>query len=59
MPTNVCVYCSSSDDIDSQFFDVAQQLGQALGQRGDTLVYGGGSVGLMGEVARSRSGNGR
>lgn len=53
MSTNVCVYCSSSDDIDRRFFDVAQELGAALGKRGDTLVYGGGSVGLMGEVARA------
>jgi cytokinin riboside 5'-monophosphate phosphoribohydrolase len=53
MSTNVCVYCSSSDAIDRRFFDVAHDLGAALGQRGDTLVYGGGSVGLMGEVARA------
>ncbi len=53
MSTNVCVYCSSSDAIDRRFFDVARELGTALGKRGDTLVYGGGSVGLMGEVARS------
>ena len=53
MPTNICVYCSSSDDIDRQYFDTARELGTALGQRNDTLIYGGGSVGLMGEVARS------
>ena len=53
MSTNVCVYCSSSDAIDRRFFDVARQLGTALGRRRDTLVYGGGSVGLMGEVARA------
>ena len=53
MPTNICVYCSSSNDIDRKYFDAARELGTAIGQRGDTLVYGGGSVGLMGEVARS------
>ncbi len=53
MPINVCVYCSSSDAIDRRFFDVARDLGAAIGQRGDTLIYGGGSVGLMGEVARA------
>ena len=53
MSTNVCVYCSSSDAIDRRFFGVARELGEALGKRGDTLVYGGGSVGLMGEVARA------
>lgn len=50
---NICVYCSSSDAIDRRFFDVANRLGAAIGRRGDTLVYGGGSVGLMGEVARA------
>jgi len=53
MSTNVCVYCSSSDEIDREFFTHARQLGESLGKRGDTLVYGGGSVGLMGEVARA------
>jgi uncharacterized protein (TIGR00730 family) len=53
MNTNICVYCSSSDTIDRRFFDVARDLGTAIGKRGDTLVYGGGSVGLMGEVARA------
>jgi cytokinin riboside 5'-monophosphate phosphoribohydrolase len=53
MPLNVCVYCSSSDAIDRRFFQAAQQLGAAIGKRGDTLIYGGGSVGLMGEVARA------
>ncbi len=53
MPTNICVYCSSSDTIDRRFFDAAHDLGSAIGKRGDTLVYGGGKVGLMGEVARA------
>jgi cytokinin riboside 5'-monophosphate phosphoribohydrolase len=53
MPTNICVYCSSSDIIDRRFFQVAQDLGAQIGQRGDTLIYGGGKVGLMGEVARA------
>ncbi len=53
MPTNICVYCSSSDTIDRRFFDVAHNLGTAIGQRRDTLIYGGGKIGLMGEVARA------
>lgn len=53
MSTNICVYCSSSNEIDQRYFDVARDLGAELGKRGDTLIYGGGSVGLMGEVARS------
>ena len=49
----ICVYCSSSDAVHSSFFDVAAELGAALGERGCTLVYGGADVGLMGAVARA------
>lgn len=50
---SICVYCSSSDHIDPAFRGPAKALGTLIGQRGDQLIYGGGSVGLMGEVARS------
>lgn len=51
--TALTVYCSSSTALDPQFHSVAQRLGSELGRRGITLVYGGGSVGLMGELARA------
>ncbi len=50
---NICVYCSASDAIDVKYFKAAAELGAAIAQRGDTLVYGGASAGLMGAVARS------
>ena len=50
---NICVYCSASDKIDPAFFQLAVDLATALAQRGDTLVYGGSSVGLMGALART------
>jgi cytokinin riboside 5'-monophosphate phosphoribohydrolase len=49
----VCVYCSSSAAVDSAHVSVARALGSTLGERGDVLVWGGASVGLMGEVARA------
>mgnify|MGYP006275159305 CR=1 FL=1 len=49
----VCVYCSSSDRVDGVYFETARALGTLIGQRGDTLIYGGGRIGLMGEVARA------
>jgi cytokinin riboside 5'-monophosphate phosphoribohydrolase len=58
MNTSVCVYCSSSDRIARGFFTLAEKLGQELAQRDLTLVYGGGGVGLMGEIARSVARNG-
>jgi uncharacterized protein (TIGR00730 family) len=57
---NICVYCSSSNSIDPKYFAVAEQLGSLLAARGDTLVYGGASVGLMGTIARAvQAGGGR
>ncbi|MBW8012550.1 MAG: TIGR00730 family Rossman fold protein [Chloroflexi bacterium] len=49
----VCVYCGSSEKIDSVYLDAARQMGEALAGRGLQLIYGGGSTGLMGAVADS------
>jgi uncharacterized protein (TIGR00730 family) len=50
---SVTVYCASSPSIDPHFVETARIVGRLLADRGLTLVYGGGSTGLMGEVARS------
>lgn len=50
---NICVYCSANSTIDPIFHAAAADLGGQIAARGDTLVYGGGSTGLMGEVARA------
>ncbi len=50
---NVCVYCGSSAGADPIFADAASALGRALAEAGIGLVYGGGSGGLMGVMARS------
>jgi uncharacterized protein (TIGR00730 family) len=49
--TRVCVYCGSSSGLDAAFARAAERFGRALAARGITLVYGGGSVGLMGRLA--------
>ncbi len=55
----ITVYCSSSTFLDPDFHEPAIEVGRELARRGITLVYGGGSVGLMGEIARAcRSGGG-
>lgn len=48
---SVCVYCGSRSGDDAAFERAAHELGQAIGQRGWRLVYGGGRAGLMGSVA--------
>ncbi len=47
----VCVYCGSKPGVRPEYAEAARALGRALAARGIGLVYGGGCVGLMGEVA--------
>ena len=47
----VCVYCGSSFGNDERFREAAKTVGTLCAQRGLGVVYGGGSVGLMGVVA--------
>ena len=49
----VCVYCGSGPGKNPAYVAGARTLGRALGESGVRLVYGGGSLGLMGEVARA------
>jgi hypothetical protein len=57
---SVCVYCSSSSAVDPHYVTAAVELGTLLGERGLTLVYGGASVGLMGQLAQAvQRGGGR
>jgi len=50
---SVCVYCGSKPGLEPQFAQVAQQVGQWVGEHGGQLVYGGGKAGLMGVVAQA------
>ena len=50
---SVTLYCSSSRSLDPHFTVAARAAGEILAQRGITLVYGGGALGLMGEAARA------
>jgi uncharacterized protein (TIGR00730 family) len=47
----VCVYAGSSFGASSKYSAVAAELGHACAERGIGIVYGGGSVGLMGMLA--------
>jgi len=50
---NICVYCGSGPGVDPAYVDAANNLGTAMAEAGVGLVYGGGSLGLMGTVARA------
>ena len=48
---SICVYCGSNPGADPEFAATAKGLGAAMARASIRLVYGGGSVGLMGELA--------
>jgi uncharacterized protein (TIGR00730 family) len=47
----VCVFCGSSPGRNPVHLEAARATGRALARRGMGLVFGGGSVGLMGAIA--------
>jgi uncharacterized protein (TIGR00730 family) len=49
----VCVYCGSGPGSSPQFVEAALALGKTFAENNIRLVYGGGSIGLMGAVAKS------
>ena len=53
MVKNICVYCSSGNSIDKKYFTVAKELGEKIAKNNLGLVYGGSSLGLMGEVSNT------
>jgi hypothetical protein len=48
----ICVFCGSSVGRNSTYKGAAIELGRLLTQKDLTLVYGGGNIGLMGEIAQ-------
>ena len=49
----VCVYCGSGSGSSPRFVEAALALGKSFAENNIRLVYGGGSVGLMGAIAKS------
>ena len=47
----VCVFCGSKHGVRPEYTEAARAMGTALAAGGIGLVYGGGCIGLMGEVA--------
>jgi uncharacterized protein (TIGR00730 family) len=52
-PLSLTVYCASSKRVAQSYLDVATAMGRLIAQRGHTLVYGGGNIGLMGALAQA------
>ncbi|KAL5981998.1 hypothetical protein ACLOJK_016065 [Asimina triloba] len=51
----ICVFCGSRSGNRSTFSDAALQLGKLMAEKKINLVYGGGSVGLMGFISQTRN----
>ena len=49
----VCVFCGSSFGRDPAYRDAARAIGTGIAKMGYSLVFGGGGLGLMGDVARA------
>jgi uncharacterized protein (TIGR00730 family) len=47
----ICLFCGSSTRVGNGYLDLARNFGGLLAARGIELVYGGGSIGLMGAAA--------
>lgn len=54
----ICVYCGSGPGTDPAFVQAARDFGKILAENGIGLVYGGGAVGMMGELADAVQHNG-
>lgn len=50
---SLCVFCGSRVGADPAYAAGAERLGRGLAERGVRLIYGGGSIGLMGVVMQS------
>lgn len=48
----ICLYGAGSTRINSKYIDESYKLGQEIAERGHSLVFGGGSTGVMGAVSK-------
>jgi uncharacterized protein (TIGR00730 family) len=53
MINKVTIYCSSSNSLPQKYYEETKKIGQLLAKENITIIYGGGSSGLMGTLADS------
>ena len=49
---NICVYGASSQTLDKKYIEAGESLGRAIASHHHTLIFGGGTNGMMGAAAR-------
>tara|TARA_Y100001970_G_scaffold284314_1_gene401401 strand:- start:20 stop:574 length:555 start_codon:yes stop_codon:yes gene_type:complete len=50
---SLTIYCSSSNNLKNKYYDLSVEIGQFLGKKNIKIIYGGGSIGMMGYISRS------
>jgi len=50
---SLTIYCSSSQKIDKKFNKMAKEIAEIISKHKIKVIYGGGNLGLMGEIART------
>ncbi|MDC7127141.1 MAG: TIGR00730 family Rossman fold protein [Spirochaetales bacterium] len=55
---SICVFCGSSLGANSEYSEQAEKLGKYLAENKITLIYGGGSIGIMGRISQAVMNNG-
>ena len=53
---NIGIFCASSNDLDSIYYEEAARLGAYIGQQKKTLVYGGNVMGIIPKIIYDRGG---
>ena len=55
---SLTIYCSSSNILDNNYYELATKIGEFLAKKNISIVYGGGKVGMMGKLSKSSMDNG-
>ena len=50
---SLTIYCSASQKIDKKFFKITREIAEIISKHEIKVVYGGGNLGLMGEIAKT------
>ena len=50
---SLTIYCSSSNKLDKKYYNLSIQIGEFLGKNNIKIIYGGGSIGMMGYISKS------
>ncbi len=58
MMKDICVFCSSSEDLSEDYYVLADELGVLLGKNKMDLIHGAGTIGLMGALMKSAAASG-